>query len=75
MTKEKAKTLLTLFTDVENPTDWQVDLCMQFHELAKRDEITNGELLTKEEHLKRCLEHYEQGRFDAIADLTYGVKR
>ncbi len=33
--------------------------------------LDNGELLTKEERLKRCREHYEQGKFDAMAEKLF----
>ena len=38
------------------------------------DAIESGDLLTKEEHLKRCLEHREQAKVDAFAELNHSGK-
>ncbi len=38
---------------------------------ALENKIESGELITKEEHLKRCQELYEQGKFDAMAEIEF----
>lgn len=39
---------------------------------AFENALESGELITKEEYLKRCHEMYEQGKFDAMEDEEYG---